>query len=78
MLLRCGTKDAEAEYASAVQWSSSRGVFLGSFVDILSFFFFPFSLGYVWDGELFYFYVLVPFFFFFFFGKNYYIYLESD
>lgn len=35
MVVRCGTKDAEAEYASAVQWSS--GVFLGS-VDIFFFF----------------------------------------
>lgn len=36
MVVRCGTKDAEAEYASAVQWSS--GVFLDS-VDIFFLFF---------------------------------------
>lgn len=42
MLVRCGTNDAEAEYASAVQWSS--GGFLGA-VDILSFFFFFLRLG---------------------------------
>lgn len=50
VLVRCGTKDAELEYASAVQWSS--GVVLGG-VDIFS------SLeGFlVWDGVI---YGLVP------------------
>ncbi len=61
MVARCGTKDAEAEYASAVQWSS--GGFWGG-IDILSFF----SL--VWDGVI---YVLVPFFFFFFLVWGYII-----
>lgn len=36
VVVKCGTKDAEVEYASAVQWSS-EGFLCG--VDILSFFY---------------------------------------
>lgn len=46
VVVSCGTKDAEVEYASAVQWSS--GGFLGG-IDIFSFF-----LSFlVWDGVIF-------------------------
>lgn len=71
MLLSCGTKDAEAEYASAVQWSSSsRVVFWGGVVDIL--YFFGVCLGW----SVVFFNLLVPFFFFFFLGVAKFIYIS--